>query len=228
MSTIKYKHTYLLLLLLLLIVFEPFISNDTLDVVLFEGFFALVLLFGVTSSGTYNIFRLYRFNIIFVLVIPVVCLRWWGLFTAREAVATAALSVYLPFLLIAALFILRTLMSPETQITADTICGACAVYLIIGIIWALLFMLLELYIPGSFDLDDSHGKNGLQRLMGLSLATLTTVGYGNISPATAGADAIALIEAIVGQIYIAVIIARLVAIQVMQSVKKQSSEGVHE
>ncbi|PIE82966.1 MAG: hypothetical protein CSA09_04025 [Candidatus Contendobacter odensis] len=215
----RHKHKYLLSLLLLLIVVEPFISNAMLDDILFEGFFALVLLFGVTSN-TYKLFRLHRLNLLFVLVIPVVCMRWWGLFTEKELVSAVALLIYVAFLLISVLLILSTLMSPDTRITTDTICGAFAVYLIIGIIWAILFVLLEMWVPGSFDLPTASQENGLQRLMGFSLATLTTVGYGNVAPATAGADAVALIEAVVGQIYIAVIIARLVSIQVMQSTKQ--------
>ena len=52
------------------------------------------------------------------------------------------------------------------------------------------------------------------RFLGFSFATLTTLGYGNVAPATRQGDAIATAEAVVGQMYVAIVIARIVALQI--------------
>ena len=60
-------------------------------------------------------------------------------------------------------------------------------------------------------------RDKIERLIGFSYTTLTTLGYGNIAPATRQADALTTLEAMVGQIYVAIVIARLVALQITQS-----------
>jgi Ion channel len=105
----------------------------------------------------------------------------------------------------------------EGPITADRIRGAVAVYLLIGLLWCLAYQLLDYIVPGSFHLVESgvliRGRIS-HRLAYFSFVTLTTVGYGDITPVHPIARALATAEALVGQLYPAILIGRLVSLQI--------------
>jgi len=110
------------------------------------------------------------------------------------------------------------------RITRDTLYQAVSVYLLLGLVGAMAYALLEVVNPGSFHFGDNTIASDarLDRFLGFSFTTLTTLGYGNISPATPKADALATFQAVAGQIYIAVVIARLVAIEIGQRSRSDS------
>jgi hypothetical protein len=106
----------------------------------------------------------------------------------------------------------------STTVTHDTLAGAMCVYLLLGVIWAMMFALIESVQPGSFlvggeSVADAHGgqEGEMAQFLYLSFVTLTTVGYGDILPTTPVARRVAVLEAVVGQLYVAVLIARLVS-----------------
>ena len=116
------------------------------------------------------------------------------------------------------IFMLLTISIAASQIfrqgTADmnNIIGAICVYLLLGVIWSLVYVFVNLLIPGSFSGRISGTAfNQLQDFMYYSFVTLTTLGYGDIVPVKAAARALATFEAIVGQFYIAILVAGLVA-----------------
>jgi hypothetical protein len=106
----------------------------------------------------------------------------------------------------------------EKEVTADVIYGAVCVYLFLGVTWAFLYALLEAVQPGSFDVENAK----LNSFLYYSFVTQTTLGYGDITPATSPARSFSALQAIVGQLYIAVAIARLVGIHISQSLRKHS------
>jgi hypothetical protein len=105
----------------------------------------------------------------------------------------------------------------EGPITADRIRGAIAVYLLIGVLWCLAYQLLDHVAPGSFHFPETvvliRGRIS-HRLAYFSFVTLTTVGYGDITPIHPVARALATAEAFVGQLYPAILIGRLVSLQI--------------
>jgi hypothetical protein len=82
----------------------------------------------------------------------------------------------------------------------------------LGVIWALTYSLLEAVIPGSFTglVDQAANAKWNPDWVYFSFVTLTTLGYGDILPVTFSARALAYFEAIVGQFYLAVLVAGLV------------------
>jgi hypothetical protein len=106
----------------------------------------------------------------------------------------------------------------------DDILGAVCGYLIAGGAWANLYALLELLSPGSFSvsadlqgmLADWHRRHALFNYF--SFVTLTTVGYGDVTPDRAPATTLALVEAVFGQFYVAVVVAQIVAMRLAQAV----------
>jgi voltage-gated potassium channel len=85
------------------------------------------------------------------------------------------------------------------------------IYLLLGLSWALLYAFLNRIAPGSFS-GMQHTALELQvwEFVYTSFVTLTTLGYGDISPMTPIARSLAYMEAIVGQFYLAVLVASLV------------------
>ena len=86
-----------------------------------------------------------------------------------------------------------------------------------AVIWFLIglgLLLLELAIPGSFSFPDAAVRNETVRFQYLSFVTITTLGYGDITPVTNKASALTLLEAVIGQIYMVVLVAWLVGMHV--------------
>ncbi len=101
------------------------------------------------------------------------------------------------------------------EVVSDTLFGAACVYLLLGLIWMVAYTLLERVHPGSFDFDSvdaASGVPGIFDFLYYSFVTLTTLGYGDVTPLTPRARSLAILEAIVGVLFVAVLIARLVGL----------------
>jgi len=100
------------------------------------------------------------------------------------------------------------------SISVNRIIGAICVYLMLGVIWALCYALLEAMVPGSFKglTEQAASSSWNPDWLYFSFVTLTTLGYGDISPLTYSARALSYFEAIVGQFYLAVLVAGLVGV----------------
>ena len=110
--------------------------------------------------------------------------------------------------------ILRDVLRRE-PVTTRKICGAVCVYLMMGMIWAFGYAILDIIRPESFALE--LGENGrLGDFVYFSFITLSTLGYGDITPALSGAKALASLEAIAGQFYLTILVARLVGLHISQ------------
>ena len=120
--------------------------------------------------------------------------------------------VHIIFLVLTILVILRHVLR-SAVVGPDMILGAVCAYLLLGFAFNQVYSFVEAIQPGSF-----AGAIGMQQDGGyFSLVTLSTLGYGDRVPARPLARSIAAVEAVVGQFYIAVIVARLVAMQVIHS-----------
>jgi hypothetical protein len=95
---------------------------------------------------------------------------------------------------------------------ADRIMGAVVLYLLIGVAWAVAYTILHAYSPGAFSGVEGGAEPELESWIYFSFVTLTIVGYGDIAPVTRAARSLAIFEALVGQLFPAVILARLVSL----------------
>ena len=103
----------------------------------------------------------------------------------------------------------------EDKITGDMIMGAICAYFLMGLVWSFAYSTLEFFQPGSFQMP--QGTINQATFTYYSYVTLTTLGYGDITPISTPARSLALLEAMMGQLYLAVLIARLVGIHIAQS-----------
>ena len=111
----------------------------------------------------------------------------------------------------------------ERLVTVDEVLGAVCGYLLAGAFWGNIYGLTELLMPGSFSmserlaalLGDWYGRASVFNYF--SLVTLTTLGYGDITPVRDPARTLAFLEAIFGQFYIAVLVAQLVGLRLARA-----------
>jgi hypothetical protein len=118
--------------------------------------------------------------------------------------------------------ILRDIFAERT-ISRDEVVGTVCGYLLAAAMWGNLYAIVELLAPGSFALTPELAKAAtdwdgrIATFNYFSLVTLTTVGYGDITPLHAPATALAALEAVFGQFYIAIVVAQLVGLRLAQA-----------
>lgn len=97
-------------------------------------------------------------------------------------------------------------------ITLHSVSGAVCVFLLLGVVWTVVYQSLDQRLPNAFEglVDGSQQARGAQ-LFYFSFVTLTTLGYGDVTPARPETMSLATLEAIVGQLYLVVLVAYLVA-----------------
>ena len=101
------------------------------------------------------------------------------------------------------------------QIDRNKIVGAICIYLLIGLIWALLYLFIAQIIPDAFNgLEQAVWYENFADGAYYSFVTLTTLGYGDISPVTPVARFLVYMEAIVGVFYMAILVASLIGIRI--------------
>lgn len=106
----------------------------------------------------------------------------------------------------------------ENPVTADKIYGAISAYLLMGIIWAFIYTVFFINNAASFNVPAerlSADTGNSYWAFYFSFTTLTTLGYGDITPQTTTTQSYAVMQAAIGQIFLAVIVARLIALQIM-------------
>jgi Ion channel len=89
-----------------------------------------------------------------------------------------------------------------------------AVYLLLGLLWGVWYEIIELLQPGSFAVASQKAQAGLPQLAYFSFTTLTTLGFGDIVPLSPLARSLVILEALVGQLFPVILIARLVTIEI--------------
>jgi len=115
------------------------------------------------------------------------------------------------FLIVAIIHTLRQVVF-GTELDTNRLVGAICVFLLLGMIWAFAYSILELAVPESFKgLSAAHTPGFDSSWLYFSFVTLTTLGYGDITPATSIARTLSYMQAIAGQFYVAVLVAGLVS-----------------
>lgn len=220
MKVQRFRFAYLLAALVLVAFVRPFLDNAVVTPAIVDLMLFVALLAGAYAATERKVF------FVPVVVLGAVSAAVQAAFVVSgvESLAVAFVASSLLFYAAVAWAIARALFGQQRHVTSDTLCQAVSVYLLLGLVWAMGYSLLETAVPGSFVFDGiaANESSRFARFAGYSFATLTTVGYGNIAPASSRADAMSSLQALVGQIYIAVVIARLVAIQLAESFARES------
>ncbi|MBI1852188.1 MAG: two pore domain potassium channel family protein [Planctomycetes bacterium] len=223
----NWRFIFLLISLLLAFGIAPFVENHPIGVLALGVFLAAILVAGILATSDQRHVFIGALSLaaltVITLVLAVTTANIEFVFGSRAAMAL--------FFAVTGARILAHVVKDE-RVTADKLYGAVCVYLLIGLTWAFVYSILELAEPGTFvvapsrpgSATPSSGQVGeVFELTYYSFTTLTTVGFGDVTARTGPARALSAIEALAGQIYVAVLIARLVSLQVAYSSREHES-----
>lgn len=205
---------YLLFSLLLLLLLTPFFAATVIGTILVDIAFSAIFLSAVYAVSE----RKRLFTLTVILAVPLIVARWSNHLLQNDAFTLVIKILTLVFLVFTTYLMFAHVLKDE-EVTANKICGALSVYLMIGVTWSLLFGVIEGIHPQSFAIADVQGASSPENILFTyySFVTLTTLGYGDITPLTPVARAFTYVEAVCGQIYLAVLIARLVGLHIVHS-----------
>ncbi|MCP3976033.1 MAG: two pore domain potassium channel family protein [bacterium] len=205
----RFTRSYMLVLALLITIYFMSEVTDQTGVSLAMAWIIPYLAFIVTLRALDAQPRTVYINL--TVMAALVALAVVGLGTNLEllvAPAWVAVSIYA---FTAPLLIMYNVLR-QIRITIDLIVGALCVYIFVGIDFAIVYDLIYQLEPTSF----AFAHEGVDSLFYFSYMTLTTVGYGDITPISDAARALAVVESITGHILLVVIVARLIGIQIAQ------------
>jgi len=162
------------------------------------------------------------------MAVPGILLYEFNLMIAWDGLLAASYAFSIAFLVYTIVVILQFLFVDQ-RVTYNTIFASLCVYLLLGVLWSMAYSLIEILEPGSFTFGfaDEQGEmrfGGGESIFPIyySFVTLTTLGYGDIVPASATARMLSAAEAVTGQLYLAVLVARLVGLHISQSARDDS------
>ncbi len=204
----------LLILILFLLVLSPFLDEFIHTRIMTDIFLTVIFIFIILTI------RVKRSQAIIAsfLALPLIMATWSEYIVEIKTISLFVRVFGALFFGYAAVNILRLIANAE-KITRETIFAAIVAYLMIALMWAFLYMILEMTLPGSFSFPQKDYRAEAMRFEYFSFITITTLGYGDITPLTDKASALAMIEAVVGQIYMVVLVAWLVGMHVSRRSK---------
>lgn len=197
----KSRFVYIILTILLVIIVSPFIRHAGQI-----GHMLTTMLAVMIPISTLHALGKDRNRTLSLIVLAALFVIFDGLsmFTAHRVLMIAALSFATILYFYIIVLLVKNLLSHRV-ITADLIYCAIATYLLIGVMWSGVYMVIEGISPGSF-----AGISDPSDMLYFSFVSLTTLGFGDILPQSIIAKRLTVLEAAMGGIYLAVIIAMLV------------------
>ena len=218
-ALIRNKFALLFLAVLLLVMVVPFLSGKSLLIVpliliaLMVGVFRTLSMskpLMITCAGIGLLATILHFAAMF-LTSPE------DTSSASTALLLSALVCYSVFLGMSILALLSGILGRH-EITRDTIRGSLSVYLLLGIFFALLYRIVYILKPTEFAASIAPGM--FPEFLYFSFTTLTTLGYGDISPVGSISRSLTTLEAITGPVFLTVLVSRLVGHYVSRSKKE--------
>lgn len=215
----RFRFQFMLVTLFFYIVLVPFIQDYVRIRNLLDIFFIFILISSIYAVGEK------KGNAItaVVLVAVLAFFDWVGpvIQVPNTDIAGTVLGIcFFGFVI----FSILSFIFHQDIVTQEVISASVSVYLLMGIAWAMIYNLLERIYPGSFLYSDAQAANEKMIFSYYSFVTLTTLGYGDISPVTSKAATLSVAEAIIGQLYLTVLIARLVGLHISHSTRQNGKK----
>ena len=206
----RFSMVQLLIALAVLLISAPFVEELEGGHLILSVLFSLVLLAAVVAVAD----RKRTLVIALVLAAPAITARWVNNF--RPDLVHPAVFLVCALLLLA--FVIGHLLHfilHAPVVTVEVLCASIAAYLMLGLMWTVAYWLVDQLTPGgAFSFNTTRGAQSMNGFTGFyfSFITLSTVGYGDITPVSRAARWLAGMEAMTGMLYVAVLIARLVSV----------------
>ena len=203
---------------LLLMLFLPYLLPDRIERFVMAAAMAFLMISALAAAAD----TAARFRIGMVLALPA-ALTWFApdLTVVSLMPASRALSVL--FFGYVAVTLLRHVVRAR-EVDAEILFGAACIYLFFALVWGLLYELVEELQPGSLALGGRPIAASGRAVMYFSFVTLTTLGYGDIVPVNHFARLLAMLEAMLGQLFMVFLVARLVGVHTAQALARAPRE----
>jgi hypothetical protein len=205
----RFTSVQLLIALTLLFFFFPFVEEVKGGDIIVSILLSLVLLCAVLAVAD----RKRVLVIAIALAIPAIAGRWISHFRPDLVPPPVFLTAGLVLIAFVVANLLRfVLRAPSVNV--EVLCASISAYLMLGLLWTVAYWLVDQLTPGAFAFNTNEGRQSISGFNAFyfSFVTLSTVGYGDITPVSKVARMLAAMEAMTGLLYVAVLIARLVAI----------------
>jgi voltage-gated potassium channel len=214
------RFTLLLATILTFLVTQPLFSGHAFAQDIATVAISLVLLAALYAFRSTR----YFFATALILFVPSIGSRVVLFFTMSPAIEAVGAITSCLFLTVTIIALVSRLFIVKS-VTLDTISAAICAYLLMGVAFAYAFAVVELNNPGAFSTALFQRPAGqlaplmasLHSFVYYSFVCLTTTGFGDISPVSGGARSLSVMESVFGQLYMAILIARLVGLQVAES-----------
>ena len=214
------SHFIITVLLFGLIVCGPFVPDYAVHLLFLSATFVTALLLSADTSWIRRLVMVLG-GIVLIGMVGLEYVARHGMGELLKASLVAELVTVFLFLVYCAAISLVLLLRIQL-VSANEIFATVNLYLVLGIAWAYGYMLLEIASPGAFVLTDATRGIGVQMLY-FSFVTLTTLGYGDIVAASEIARMLVVTEAIVGNLYVAVVVTYLLSVHIDQGMKAKGN-----
>lgn len=201
------RATWLLLAVVLLLVIYPLADDSLIWKAVLGLLNSAILVTGVAAASSSR--RTLGVAVAFAL--PALGLQWAIIVRHDPIFAVLECVTMMAFYIFAIAHILAYVLRPG-PVTGNKLHGAIAAYIMIGLLWAFVYTLIDFLVPGSFDYmgqSDLLQRFHWVKFVFFSFVTLTTTGYGDVVPTTPHAQSAAVLEQLAGTFFVAVLIARL-------------------
>ncbi|MBB6095157.1 hypothetical protein HNQ60_004047 [Povalibacter uvarum] len=198
---------YLFISLLAFIAAAPFIDDSPHGVLVRNAINIFIIVSAVAAVGRST----GSFIIIVLLAAPAMLLRWLSFTTDDSNYFDVALRMNAAMYAAAIAFLMRYVFDREVM-DSDRLWGAAACFLLLGVLWCFLYAIVDRMVPDAYLIRGSAGALDLTDLVYFSFSTLTTTGFGDIVPIARIAKVASVLEAVIGQLFLAILIARLVGV----------------
>lgn len=218
----KNQWFYLFHSLILMLILFPYLDPEytlhqhPFPLLLLNSLVLLIIIYSVSPTKRY-------FTLGLLIGLPaIVCFWLENLSNNNVIILTSTCALYIYAILMTIRFLIHS-----NEFSLDQVFGGASVYILIGLTWTIFFQGVEMFNPGSFVSGEVVSGDNIfswSDFIYYSFTTLTTLGYGDITPIHPAARTLAITEAITGVIFVPVIISGLVSVVITSSLEQRSKK----
>jgi hypothetical protein len=210
------RFLYLIILIFLMLLAVPILSGFV-GVRLFLDIFMTAIListiYAVSEGKHVSLIAL-------LLALPMIVSMWTG-FVLQESRVILVGNIFGVLFFAFTISRILVFIFREEEVNLNLIFAAAVVYLLMAIMWSYVHLSLERIVPGAYSIPADKGVHGQFLFVYYSFVTISTLGYGDITPLSSLARSLSIIEAVTGQLFIAVLIAWLVGVYISRAAAKR-------
>lgn len=200
---------WLMAVILAMVLTTPFLQDYVRLRVLLDVFYTVIFVSALYLVGQEK----RRVKVAAVFAVPMILSLWAAYLFPSEHIVSAGRVCGIVFFALAIHHCGRFILK-SPQVTQDVISAAVVIYLLMALMWSYAYGLLEQYQPGAFIYQEGLTSDARQFFLYYSFVAQTTLGFGDITPLGEKAKALTILQAVIGQVYLVVVLAWLVGMHV--------------